>query len=340
MNRERRNFQLQSVQRQKKVALPYTKEENTAMLNRFINGPNGENKEHIHSIDPSYILNTIKPEYSIGFIGDIMDLVNKDLIIGDKLKHYLKNVDFLVGNFEGTIIDSDKFSRIKGIYSDIRHKPQIMDALETLFPPENTFLSVANNHAGDFGRIPFFKSLEKLNSKGFHLFGTKKQPYIDLNEDIRVIGGTVWSNRPCDYIINLYDSELYIEPGVFNILFPHWDYEYYLYPSSEIIELARHLIENYNAIIGHHSHCPQPISFHHLNGYKKLLAYCLGDFCVGKYSNEKQFANLKYGIVLKIVIGRDSENQIKCGEVNCHFIKSVPTLEDEIIVKLVNKIHL
>ena len=128
----------------KYITTPYSLKESIGRIKRTIFGLNKNNNGNVDYIPKNHIANEITPKYTISFIGDIMDMNFKNLIIDDSIKKFVRGSDYLIGNFEGTIASKKKIM-------NKRHKPQIMDALGTLAPPKKTYLSVANNHSGDFG---------------------------------------------------------------------------------------------------------------------------------------------------------------------------------------------
>jgi hypothetical protein len=68
----------------------------------------------------------------------------------------------------------------------------------------------------------------------------------------------------------------------------------------------QHWLGRVDAVVGSHSHTPQPVSIvEQQANYRQFAAYSLGDFCFGL--GLKQWPALKhypYGIVLKLEIGR------------------------------------
>ncbi|MFX0000068.1 MAG: CapA family protein [Candidatus Hermodarchaeota archaeon] len=307
---------------------PYSIKESIGRIRRTIFGPKKTNTYRVNYISKNHQLNEITPKCTISFIGDIMAMNSKQLIIEHSVKQFIKGSDFLVGNFEGTITSEKKK------LMDKRHKPLIMDSLENLFAPKKTFLSVANNHSGDFGLDRFSQSVEQLNKRGFNVFGTEKNPYIDLSDNIRVVGSTRWSNRPCNYLIELEDSNRYLKEGSFNILFPHWGYELELYPRIETVNHGRIILDKFDALIGHHSHCPQPISFFPIDNRNKLIAYSLGDFCLGSESKKREA--MEYGVVIKAEVGTNPEGEWLIGKVEWNFLKSASLSKKKTVVKIVD----
>ena len=73
---------------------PYSIKENLGWLRRVLTGPNTNNNNNVEYIPKKSVLNNIKPKYTISFIGDIMDINSKDLIIGDSIKNFVKSSDF------------------------------------------------------------------------------------------------------------------------------------------------------------------------------------------------------------------------------------------------------
>jgi len=314
-----------SLGRKTLLGSPYSFKENFGWFKRYICGPTTTNYGNVDYISKSVILNKISPRYTISFIGDIMDMNLRDLIIGQSVKRFIEGSDFLIGNFEATLITDKK------VINGKRHKPQIMDALESVFAPNKTYLSTANNHSGDFGKKSFLFSVNRLRSKGFNIFGDKNTPYLDLASDLRVVGATQWSNRPCDYLTRLQQSSQYLKENSFNLLFPHWGYEMELYPRIEIIKKGKDLLSKFDALVGHHSHCPQPVSFFPFCNDNKLIAYSLGNFCDGK-----KLEMQNYGILIKIVIGIDANDKWQVGKCDWSFLKTHSLSKTEFLVDTVD----
>jgi hypothetical protein len=214
-----------------------------------------------------------------------------------------------------------------------RHVPQILDALADLFPPEQTFLSFANNHSGDFGYKIWCESVRQVVDRGFRIFGTADLPAVDITEAIRVIGATQWTNQPIDYIVRLEDAESLCQPTKFNILFPHFGYELELFPRLVTVERAKRLSRLFDAIVSHHSHIPQPITTHSVEKnsglVNQVIAYGLGDFCIFD-----KLPHFHYGQVMRLAIGSDPEGVLKTGRLEWQFLKcslvEESTLETEI----------
>lgn len=311
----------------KLIVTPYDTAETINWVVKYITGPSRKNAGLVKYIPQSHILNeSVKHEYTIAAVGDIMSMRGRKLVIGGNVREFIRDSDWLVGNFEGTITTAGKSG---GIALDQRIEGVIADPLATLFPPEKTYLSVSNNHAGDFGKEEFFKSVRTLESRFFKVFGFKEKPYIDVCEGLRIISGTMWTNRPCDYISDLDGAEGCVRPGAFNLLYPHFGFEYELYPRPETVSLGRRLLDRFDAIIGHHSHCPQPVTSEHISGVNRLLAYSLGDFCFGVRKKADQ-----YGIIVKARIGHSADGGLITGKVEWRFTRCRPFSGGKFIVDL------
>ncbi|MDM8554686.1 CapA family protein [Desulfococcaceae bacterium HSG7] len=249
--------------------------------------------------------NTI-PKFRIAFIGDIMDMAGKNETVSKNIKLFVQNCDYLVGNFEASITAEKKTYGLAQ-----RHSPQIMDALANFFAPDKTFLSLANNHAGDFGYKIFSESVAKLESRGFQIIGVTEKPFAEIGSDIRIVAGTAISNYDCDYIVKMEDAVKHYAPDKFNVLYPHWGYDLELFPRPATVTLAKKIITDFDAIIGHHAHNPQPVTVTNSN---KLIAYGLGDFCIWE-----ELKHYLYGMIIKLDIGPNSSGKWQIGQVEWRF---------------------
>ena len=296
----------------KRLSTPYTFKENLVWLKNNLLGPSKKFKTLIPFIPQKITLNTITPKYRLGFLGDIMDMGTKDLQIESAVREFFKDVDFLIGNFEGTV------SKAKKVFMAQAHSESILSVLEALFPPSKFVLSCANNHAGDFGWSEFNQSYQKLKQHGFIVIGRKDEPSILLEDSINVTSCTNWSNQPDTQYINYFNriEELFNQEADCNILFPHWGYEMQLYPNPKQIEMGKLLLAKWNFIVGHHSHVPQPITSYEVDHLQKLLAYSLGDFCSGL-----GLKKYRHGIVLKAELGPNKNGQWQVGNMTWSFTR-------------------
>jgi hypothetical protein len=315
---------------------PYPFHETLGWLVRNGIGPSKKNSRFSQCIPKKGILNpNIATKYTICAIGDIMDMRGSDLSIGSNLKSYVSKLDsdttFYLGNFEATLTEMKSAT----IYQ--RHKPQIIEALTELFPAMRTYLSVANNHAGDFEPSIFHDSIKQLQDAGFHIIGLKANPSIMISSEISVTTGTQWSNLNCDLIPNLdvigHNENINDEKRL-NILYPHWGFEMELYPRPKTITLAKEYLfqHGYTAIFGHHTHCYQPITLlskneeissnsdlkteENIDNDKRLVGFSLGDFCTGL-----KIEKYRHGIFLKIGFGKSRSGEFMLTQWEWNLIK-------------------
>ena len=330
---DEKNQKYQKAHKKNIWGSPYPFHETLEWVVRNGLGASNKNSELTQSIPKKGTLYPdIDTKYCICAVGDIMDMRGSDLSIGPNLSTYVEKNDtkttYYLGNFEATITDK------KGPSIYQKHKPQIIDALAELFPPERTYLSIANNHAGDFEPEIFHNSIKLLENAGFHIFGLKSKPTTHLSQsiqlstsitsDISVTTASQWSNLDTDIIPYLDDkfiSDLEANRGDngLKIFYPHWGYEMERYPRPETIEFAERLLfkHSFTTIIGHHTHCPQPVTLlsdnskslsgsvrgdeggsDNINIPRKLVAYSLGDFCTGL-----KIEKYRHGIFLRNEFG-------------------------------------
>jgi poly-gamma-glutamate capsule biosynthesis protein CapA/YwtB (metallophosphatase superfamily) len=259
-----------------------------------------------------------------------MDLGDRSLEVSPEVQKFIQDSDYFIGNFEATITDA----KPRGM--DQVHHEQVLSVLKELYPPSKTFLSISNNHSGDFGQEIFEDSVNKIHKAGFNTFGKVESPSIDINPDIRLTTASMWSNRQCDFIAKLEDIDnKQSKVGAFNILYPHWGYDLELYPRLATIDLAKKYLVDFDAIIGHHSHAPQPITSIRINEESptKLCAYSLGDFCFGKLLT-KHFYNFNYGILLKTKIGKINEDQLAIGNIEWSFTECIQKDPETLLVEM------
>jgi hypothetical protein len=216
------------------------------------------------------------------------------LEVDESLKRFLRNADVLVANLEGTLTTG----AVRHVFMGQRHTPGVLDFLEDLFPPDRTILTCANNHVGDYGWAQFAHSYELLRSRGFVPVGRADEPAVVINDAVLLACWTAWSNQPCAYASVEGDAERLPCTIPFHILCPHWGYELQAYPHPTQIAKARGLLERWDMIAGHHSHCPQPVTAYANDRGSQLVAYSLGNFTFGY-----PLRHHLQGVVLMVEIG-------------------------------------
>jgi hypothetical protein len=293
---------------EKILATPYTGRESIKWLARYIaNSPIKGSGVMPGASSPCVLNEGVTCRHRLAVIGDIMGMRGHRLVIQDALKEFIGDSDCLIGNFEGTI--TGKKPAIWPISFNERHDAAIAETLTGLFPAQKTCLCVSNNHAGDFGKEEFFGSIRTLESNGFNVFGWRDKPFTDINDSVRVVSGTMWSNHRFDHVAALETAEACAKQGAFSLLYPHMGYEFELSPRPEIMRLAKRFMPAFDAVIAHHPHLPQPVTLEKAGPGSRLLAYSLGNFCCGL---RKKI--LRYGIVMKMEIGQDNAGKWLAGK--------------------------
>ena len=284
----------------KRFAAPYSLGEMVGIIRRNFSGVNRKKNAGIVAPAPRTmpIDETLSPNLKIGFIGDIMDLSSKSLTYGPRLRDFLGACDLLVGNFEATIHHQKKRD---GTWwgTPQPQAERIIEDLAGLFPPEKFFLSLANNHSGDYTKSVFDRSCRLLTDAGFPLFGMRGTPFIDIHESVRIVTGTMWSNQIADDVLYLPEAENIAQltrGGAVNVMYPHWGYELEAYPRQFIVDLAERYADDFDAVIGHHAHNPQPVTWLK----NKPVAFGLGDFCY-----HYNLPTYKFGLIARLNVHTD-----------------------------------
>ncbi len=272
--------------------------------------PAGDLQESLRS-SPQHVIVTpdLPPLLRVGLVGDIMDLHKRALQWDKAVPAFFRDCDVLVGNLEAMIAVRKTRS------SQEMHETSIMNWLGLLCDPERFCLSVCNNHAADFGPHTFLSTCRKLTAAGFQVFGQKEQPYVDFGEHLRVITGSMWTNMPCDYIADYDDLEKHLHAERFNLFYPHWGYEMEAEPRAGIVSEGERLLARGDALVGNHSHLPQPVRVAEILGQRKVLAPSLGDFCSGESK-----AIYHHGSMLKFTCGRTPTGAWAVGELDWRLI--------------------
>lgn len=302
---------------------PYDLQESLNWLKKYFLGPATN-----HSFSPVFpppeikLREDYKPLFQISFIGDLMSLRDHQLELGPQLTGFIDQSDYLVANLEAPLT----FKKGSSYLKQFNH-PKVLETLQSLKKPERIYLSVANNHTNDFGWSESQNSIEMIKQLGFNIFGSHEQPYTVIDNRVLIYGATEWSNSSKEGL-NEYDNNV-TPPLVnnkklpLNIFFPHWGYEFELFPRPHLIQRAEQLTHHWNAVIGHHSHCPQPISIFNTGGSHGLrpVAYSLGNFAIG-YKKDL----LNYGLIMNLSIGTVSQalsspSNLVIGGLSWNFLK-------------------
>jgi hypothetical protein len=312
------------------AATPYNTRESLGWVIRNLTGFSRRNAGVVDRLKSPHVFNeNVACRYSVTAVGDILPMLKNRLAMDARLVEFISGSDCIIGNFEGTI--TEKKSASWPIAFDQRHDASIAEDLAGMFRPDRTYLSVSNNHTGDFREEEFLKSVGILESAGFNVFGWNDRPFADINDDIRVIVGTMWSNRPFAGALKIDKAKDYLKQGACNIFCPHMGYELELYPRPEMAALAKNMAGSFDAVIAGHPHCPQPVTAHYAGGVNRIIAYSLGDFCTGL-----GVKTMQYGLVIRMDIGPDAAGRWAVGKALWQYTKCVRSSSGHFTVKPVS----
>lgn len=223
----------------------------------------------------------LEPNFWIGFVGDISPLGRRTAVFDPAVIAFFSGCKYLVGNLEGVITTRGPLPYRHN------HSPGILEALSAVRPLPAWSLSLANNHAGDYGDIALARTIDHLDGMGVGCFGTKMRPHLELGSRLTVTAWTQWLNRPTTQVPRR-------DPGApawkgLHFAYPHWGFEHERLPRA-----SQRVPAGYQLVVGHHSHLPQPFT---CSEDGVLVAWSLGNFLTAK-----RLPVLGEGAVLKVGI--------------------------------------
>ena len=307
----------------KRIGRPYNLKLGLKIIRNNILGPSDKYKNLTPFIPQSIQANAIDKKLKIGFTGDLMPMLKRKLELTSEVKDFFSDVDYLVTNFEGSLLPGKKVA-----FAQV-HSSEILKKLEDIIPADRIILSVANNHTADFGYNKFLETRRILKDKGFLVIGKRDDASIKLDHNIRITACTEWSNQAFDFLSTLSNVDQHYDDNAnMNILYPHWGHELCLYPSPEQIQNTRTLLKKWDVIAGHHPHTPSPVTVYRDNDINKIVAYSLGDFCSGM-----NIYKYLHGMIMKMDVGPGKTGEWLTGKVewkftfNNHLDERLTTLE-------------
>lgn len=221
---------------------------------------------------------------TISFTGD----VNLDRGVNDQLRlygdslltnsfYFLQKSDFVVINLEGTLTDS-------GIEQTDKYNFRASEDKAVLLKNAGvTHVSVANNHAFDYGRVGFDNTVNSLTNNGIVAMGDVPKPVIisKSNYTCAVLSASLSTHNDSLPISNMDELKASVKSFMNKlakvplIVYIHWGLELQSTPENWQVDLATELVEmGVNAIVGHHPHVTQTIDF--IKG--KPVFYSIGNF--------------------------------------------------------------
>jgi len=224
----------------------------------------------------------------ITFIGDFAFPFNENALKNiESVKRKTKS-NFIIGNFESSMISGDKQKKPINIHSTKVLKEFLsIQGIDTV--------SIANNHILDYGKEGFKKLIEYLNKNSIRYFGAG----MNILEASKALGinfnGDNWAFVAYAWTLTDAISATKNNPGVAPLeknfmirnieklrkendevcVICHWGYEYEKYPLPAHRKLAHSLIDaGATLVIGHHPHRIQGIEYYR----GRMIAYSLGNF--------------------------------------------------------------
>lgn len=244
-----------------------------------------------------------KPSDSILFVGDIMLARNvENEIRSQKSNSIFRNVrsfqrahTYAVGNFESAIPQiHDKTEDFTFRFSTAS------SALPYLRDAGFSHLSLANNHANDYGEEGYQNTVKSIREASLTPFGNPlvedktSVVRIEINDTrVSLIGlHAVWRSPDMTQLKELIEKES--KSTEIQIVVVHWGDEYEPVHSNAQEVLAHDLIDmGIDAIVGHHPHVIQDIGM-----YKNApIFYSLGNYVFDQYWNDE----VQTGLVLTLI---------------------------------------
>ena len=204
----------------------------------------------------------------------------------------IKNASISFGNLEGTFLDSG--GTPKGSGANIYNFRQPTSYVSILKSSGFDFLSIANNHINDFGKVGLSSTETVLKKNGFHFAGTVTAPYsiiennglkiglvafaphagaisfLDLSKSVELIKAV---NSLCDILIVSFHGGA---EGSGALRVTRKKEIFFDQDRGNVYQFAHAMIDaGADVILGHGPHVPRALEV-----YKnKLVAYSLGNFC-------------------------------------------------------------
>jgi len=281
-------------QRPRRFSQPYSAREAIRWIVKNVTGP-PRPRFSLVTVGPDVVLNPVVPALSVAFIGDVLPPRRVTIMVAPEVRAFIRSADWLVANLEGPVVDGP----VPWVFMGQPHRPAILDLLGGLAPPERTVVLCANNHAADYGRRVHEKSLEFLRRHDILCAGDRTAPTVSLTPDVSVTAGTAWSNHRQEFLAPL--PVVPPEGGRFRILSPHWGYELETVPRPVQVEQGERWLRTWDAVVGHHSHTPQPVTALRVGTLGRPMAYSLGNFTFAH-----DLAHHRRGRILRMEIGPTS----------------------------------
>ncbi len=270
-------------------------------------------------IIPSYALNdaAVREEAFLGvgtstvyFTGDIMLARHvESLMLREGSDYPYRNLQWLtespayiIGNFESAL----PATHVKTPTGAFRFSTNVVH-IPALRAAGFTHLSLANNHALDYGEHDLERARAVLASSSLVTFGhptkvgASSLTYLDVGgETVAILALHTLYTAPKETELAEVLAEAR-DKSQYQIVYVHWGVEYEHRPSESQRNLAKLLIkEGVDLIVGHHPHVIQAVE--QINGVP--VFYSLGNFIFDQYFSKA----VQDGLVLKLEMTHTSRD--------------------------------
>jgi poly-gamma-glutamate synthesis protein (capsule biosynthesis protein) len=239
---------------------------------------------------------------SVLFVGDIM--LDRDVAVHAReagegalfegVKDLFAGYTLRIGNLEGTLTNNDSIAEKNHGILHFTFDPRLRD---TLAQAGFQAVSLANNHALDFGSSGYTETVENLDAVHIGSFGS---PYNDTRV---ALGIGIKDKRLCllgyhslfksDYsmIVSKIISIRYACDHI--IVFAHWGEEYHHNPIAQQVQAAHAFIDaGADVVIGGHPHVVEPLEIYN----NHAIFYSLGNFVFDQGFQPEVMRGLTVGI--------------------------------------------
>lgn len=255
--------------------------------------PTSQQQAKVRHQQPAQLARTADTFDSVVFVGDVLLARNVEFLIRKSTPDYpyqgISFTDFaqrpaVVGNFEAAIPVVHELTKPDQLTFSV---PQ--EIVPAMANAGFTHVSLANNHAYDFGRVGYKNTEAVLYRAGITSFGNPSAvtnssvTYITVNEQIVAVLAVQLLNRTADVAVIEQLLHQAAQKSDRQIIYVHWGIEYELVSSERQQKIASVLVEaGADLIIGHHPHVVQEVGLID----STPVFYSLGNYIFDQYFSD------------------------------------------------------
>jgi len=210
--------------------------------------------------------------------GDFNDYASKQPphYFFDGVREIFANDDYTVVNLENVFTDRSLTKREKPEDPAYWYFSRTANA-QILTQSSIEMVSIANNHANDYGDAGYRDTKAALQSAGVLYGESGKIVYLEKNGiKVAVICTGLWNEYQTSYVVNLVKKAE--EQSDFQIVFYHGGTEREYVPDQWRVKASHTLVDNgADCVVGNHPHVLQPMEKYH----GADIIYSLGNFLFG-----------------------------------------------------------